>query len=162
MTVVFENDLRSPFSIYVPHRTAPAIICTLKSFSIRKQFLLCHSCQPPFVNNTTYHTLFRKSTDIFLTFPGFQNFLILCLAAQILRKGLALAKVGPGYCPVIVPSDNVGRTLCLPSPKGEDFCRTSALHLQPLEIPRNTAVFRDSNPTFHSKSSLATPIAILH
>ena len=45
------------FFIHVPDGAAPAVVCTLESFSIREQFLLCHACQPPFVNNTTYHTL---------------------------------------------------------------------------------------------------------
>lgn len=70
------------------------------------------------------------------------------LAAQILSQvHLAFTKAGPGYRTVYVPSDNVGRALCLPSPKGEVFCRTSAHRLQPLKVPHSTAVFRDSNPS---------------
>ena len=64
------------FLVHVPDCAALAVVGTLKSFSIREQFLLCHACQPPFVNNTTYHTLFRKSTDFFLTFcSGISGFL---------------------------------------------------------------------------------------
>ena len=53
-------------------------------------------------------------------------------------------KVGAGYCPLNVPSDNVGRVLCLPSPKGRFFVGhnrpgiTSLGHLQKSRISAAT------------------------
>ena len=43
------------FFIHVPHGAAPAVIGSLKGFSVCQQFLLSQACQPPFL--TQHNTI---------------------------------------------------------------------------------------------------------
>ena len=78
------------------------IMLIISVFSVGEQFLLCHACQPPFVNNTTYHSLLRKYTDIFLTFSALSKKPFLCLCDANFEVGPYPCKSGsrllPGSC----------------------------------------------------------------